>query len=156
MSDVELLRKAITWVNETFVPLGLKPIEYFQPACPGQHQHCVIAEVLKVNPKWGNVSVNGSNIELGLDEYLEPTFNYSDYNFEVPTEVHNFILAFDDCQYPELVDLDELDEHYNDYHEYRVEILTKLQKAGVDIGDRLEEIETTNVIVKDGVDVTNV
>ena len=157
----ELLRNAITWLNETFVPLGLKPIEYFQPACPGKHRYCVIAEALKQNERWEHVTVQASGIDLGVsnpdedpDYYLGTEYNTHEH-FDMPEEVHNFITNYDDGEYPELVDLNLLDDHYMDYHDYRTDILQKVHDAGINIGERIEEIETTNVVLVDGVDVTN-
>ena len=60
MSNTETLVDVIQWINETFVPMGLKPIEDFPKAVPGEGYSCVIAKVLRTNPNWSRASVFSS------------------------------------------------------------------------------------------------
>lgn len=131
MSDSSLIQKTLSWLNDTFVPLGLKPIEYFLPACPGQPTACVIAIALQQNSKWGHVTVTAGSVDLGFEE-----LSWDERIFEIPEDVASFIRKYDDGLFPELVDLDALDDEYQDDHTYRKDMLAKVQAQGIDIGDR--------------------
>jgi hypothetical protein len=131
MSDNSLIQKTLSWVNDTFVPLGLKPIEYFLPACPGKATACVIAIALQENSKWSGVTVTSSSIDLGLEG-----LTWDERTFEIPEDVASFIRKYDDGLFPELVDLDALEHQYQDDHSYRRDMLEKIEAQGIDIGNR--------------------
>ena len=135
--NIELVKKTISWINDTFVPLGLRPVESLDDyrACPQQGERCVIALVLQSNPQWdNNVTVGVSRIQIGYknswDELLE---------FDVPTDVGNFIRDFDNGEYPSLVDLESFDEHFDTAPHYRRTILEKMQAAGIDVKARIDD-----------------
>jgi len=131
MSDSSLIQKTLSWVNDTFVPLGLKPIEYFLPACPGKATACVIAIALQKNSKWGHVTVTAGSVDLGLEE-----LSWDERIFEIPEDVASFIRKYDDGLFPELIDLDELEHQYQDDYTYRRDMLEKVEAQGIDIGNR--------------------
>ena len=60
---------AIKWVNDTFVPFGLKPIEDLPEAVPSQGNSCVIAKILKDGfPELKDVHVGSQRIDFNIIE----------------------------------------------------------------------------------------
>lgn len=125
MVKAEIVMNTIRWINETFVPKGLKPIEDLPQALPGFGGSCVIARVLQVNPKFKNAHVGASSINLGLDSVYRETIgthHVDDINKEIlrqlmdesyidlPTDVKQFIIDFDEGGYPELINMEEAKE----------------------------------------------
>ena len=45
--NTDLIMKTIKWINDTFVPMGMKPIEDLPEDIPANGNTCVIARVLK-------------------------------------------------------------------------------------------------------------
>ena len=59
-----LIMKTISWLNNTFVPMGMKPIEDLPEAIPANGNTCVIARVLKNGfREFGDVQVGRHGIE---------------------------------------------------------------------------------------------
>ena len=137
--------KAISAINALFVPLGMKPIEDLPKALPGCGHSCVIAAVLKEKPEWDGTFVGRAKVNLmskrrrfPSDEtpYESDEFQHLS-DIELPLELQEFIDAFDDGEYPDLVDLEQFDNSYAGGNP--VMVLTNLQRAGIDIGTRLDD-----------------
>ena len=136
MSKTQTIMNTIKWINDTFVPRGLKPIEDLPQAMPGDGYSCVIAMVLHSNPKWEHANVSTSSINLALQyEYSQDTYdNDKLYNEEVmaqlvqesyidiPEEVRQFIADFDRGDYPELLNIEGVKETLP-YSEFRTTLL---------------------------------
>ena len=135
MSKTETIMNTIKWINDTFVPKGLKPIEDLPQALPGSGGSCVIARVLQVNPKWENANVSTSSVNLRLEyNYEDKTGNYEDINGEIrnrlieesfidiPEDIRLFIADFDRGDYPELIDIEDVKERI-DHSDYRTTLM---------------------------------
>ena len=107
----------IKWVNDTFVPWGMKPIEDLPEAIPGQGNSCVIARVLKDSfPELNSVQVGARTIDLNIFEDEVDTIKNPELQefirqvgvehdqLEIPYEVTEFIQAFDRGDITELID----------------------------------------------------
>ena len=118
-----MVMATIKWVNDTFTPFGLKPIEDLPEAIPGQGNACVIAKVIKDGlPDLDNVHVGVTSVDLnapnGRDitnpmlyealDYQGTAYNEYAKNdiLEVPEEVGDFIRHFDAGSFPELIDVE--------------------------------------------------
>ena len=116
----------IKWVNDTFVPWGMKPIEDLPEAIPGQGNSCVIAKVLKDNfPDFENVQVGSASIDFNIylpnedvdssqwiqndaiKAYILSEEGFLNY-MPMPPELTEFIREFDGGRIPELIDEDGL------------------------------------------------
>jgi len=118
----------IQWINETFVPMGLKPIEDLPKAVPGEGNFCVIAKVLRTNPNWPKAFVSSSHINLELDygcgnvspeavkELIQAAY------ISLPPEIVIFLNQFDKGEYPELMDIQAIHENLSD-DTYKNEII---------------------------------
>jgi len=104
---------AIKWVNDTFVPWGLKPIEDFPDAVPGQGNICVLAKVLKDGfPELENVQVGSTSIDFNAfedeveDVRLKEMLRVNEYHngLNLPQDIREFIRNFDYGEIPELID----------------------------------------------------
>ena len=110
----------IKWINDTFVPWGLKPIEDLPEAVPGQGNSCVIAKVLKDGfPDFLNVQVGSTSIQFNVfnedkdihewikDAKLAASY-YASVKFEkgmkLPQEISDFIRDFDNGLIKGLID----------------------------------------------------
>ena len=131
--DTSIIQKTISWINDTFVPRGLEPIEDLPEAIPGKAKFCVIAQVLK--SKWKHVSVNGDAVDLNMGNdygnkvgwdniqgYIVGN-NNTDHDLmfnrlreesliDIPIEISKFISDFDRGVYPELIDMDGVERHW--------------------------------------------
>jgi len=134
----ELKMRAISLINEIFVPLGLKPIEDLPQACPGNGKHCVLALILQTNPAWNNVWVSEASTVLNWDDSMDATV------ISFPKELVEFIKEFDCGNIPDLISLKSMDEHTfeGDYDTY-ISILGTIESKGIDIGDRLDFLKET-------------
>lgn len=125
----------IKWINDTFVPRGLSPIEDLPQALPGAGGSCVIARVLQTNPKWENANVSTSSINLRLEiEELDKTGNYESLNnvlindlmeesfIDLPEDIRQFIADFDKGDYPEFINIEEVKEKI-DHSEYKTTLI---------------------------------
>ena len=109
MDKIQLVMNAIKWINDTFVPRGLTPIEDFPQAIPGEGEACVIARIIRTNPIWPDASVSSSHVHLNISGdalgNFDETGNPIDENtIDMPEEVREFVRAFDNGEYPELVE----------------------------------------------------
>jgi len=103
----------IKWVNDTFCPWGLTPIEDLPEAVPGQGNSCVIAKVLKDGfSELENVHVGSTSIDFNIfdgdlediqDARLKEMLEL-DENISLPQDVRTFIRDFDSGKFPELID----------------------------------------------------
>ena len=132
MDKTQIIMNTIKWVNDTFVPKGLTPIEDLPKAAPGEGNYCVFAKVLNTVPAFDNVTVGYRNIELnvhasdfsvsdikssaGVLDYFDWDENgyATDSTFEIPEDVQTFISNFDRGEYPELMDEDDINNYVND------------------------------------------
>ena len=128
-----LTMKVIKWVNDTFVPFGLTPIEDLPRAIPGDGNSCVIANVIKEIPDFQNVEVGVTCIDLFppevdnfLDESLIEKLEYNEFGdtdndiiYPEP-DIADFILAFDKGLYPDLIDVDTIIEQYDRHEAYQL------------------------------------
>ena len=135
--DTSIIQKTISWINDTFVPRGLAPIEDLPEAVPGKAKFCVIAQVLKSN--WQYVSVNGDVVDLnmgsdygnkvGWDKIGSYDNNTSDYDrmfrrlreeslIDIPNEISEFIKDFDKGSYPNLIDMEATEKHWDGDDDY--------------------------------------
>ena len=115
-----MVMATIKWVNDTFTPFGLKPIEDLPEAIPGQGNSCVIAKVIKDGlPDLPYVHVGVTSVDLNAPDgkditnpMLYDALDYSDRDYarndvlEVPEEVGEFIRQFDFGSFPELIDVE--------------------------------------------------
>ena len=103
----------IKWVNDTFCPWGLTPIEDLPEAIPGQGNSCVIAKVLKDGfAELENVHVGSTSIDFNIfdgdlediqDARLKEMLEL-DESIYLPQDVRMFIRDFDCGKFPELID----------------------------------------------------
>ena len=139
--SLDVIQKTISWINETFVPMGLNPIEDLPKACPGKASYCVIAEALKTNPKWKQVNVLGHIVNLNLGAaYIAKVggYKHADANIvrqlndasviDIPQEVSNFITGFDKGEYAELIDVEQLELQWDSDDEYVDEMKGKIEE----------------------------
>jgi len=116
-TSTEKIMNTIKWVNDTFVPWGMKPIEDLPEAIPGQGNSCVIARVLKDSfPELNSVQVGARTIDLNIFEDEVDTIKNPELQefirqvgvehdqLEIPYEVTEFIQAFDRGDITELID----------------------------------------------------
>ena len=101
MDKTALIMGTIKWINDTFVPRGLKPIEDLPRAQPGQGEACVIARILRTHPKWPNASVTSSFIHLNIDGI---EYESAEQDIDMPEEIRQFIQDFDRGEYPDLIE----------------------------------------------------
>ena len=101
MDKTEVVMNTIKWINDTFVPRGLKPIEDLPRAHPGQGESCVLARVLRTHPRWPGATVSSSYIHLNI-EGME--YESGETDIDMPEEVRQFIQDFDRGEYPDLID----------------------------------------------------
>ena len=104
---------AIKWVNDTFVPFGLKPIEDLPEAVPSQGNSCVIAKILKDGfPELKDVHVGSQRIDFNIIEddvdaienvWLKEMLQ-EDSILYMPQAIQEFIQEFDYGHIPELID----------------------------------------------------
>ena len=103
----------IKWVNDTFCPWGLTPIEDLPEAVPGQGNSCVLAKVLKDGfPELENVHVGSTSIDFNVfDDALEDMQNARlkemlelDDTLYLPQEMRDLIKDFDYGKIPQLID----------------------------------------------------
>ena len=143
--DTSIIQKTISWINDTFVPRGLEPIEDLPEAIPGKSKYCVIAQVLKSN--WAYVSVGGDVVDLRMNyEYGnkvgwdnirghvvgdDNTDHYRMHNrlrdeslIDIPLDVSKFISDFDSGIYPELIDMDGVELHWQGNEDYISQLKT--------------------------------
>ena len=165
-TKTEVIQKVITWVNETFTPYGLKPIEDLPKSLPADGSYCVLANVLKEIPDFSEVHVGAFEIDLRLPTYkkdmqdskLANMFTWEDGNgyeycsddtIDVPTEVSDFIEAFDRGDFPEFIDIEQLKSVYDMGGGYRSEYLESLvetlEENGVDIWGPQKESDKPHV-----------
>jgi hypothetical protein len=106
----------IKWVNDTFCPWGLTPIEDLPEAVPGQGNSCVLAKVLKDGfPELEDIQVGSTSIDFNVyDDALEEMQNARlkemlelNENFPMPQEIRDFIREFDYGNIPQLIDEDD-------------------------------------------------
>ena len=106
----------IKWVNDTFCPWGLTPIEDLPEAVPGQGNSCVLAKVLKDGfPELEDIQVGSTSIDFNVyDSALEEMQNARlkemlelNENFLMPQEIRDFIREFDYGHIPQLIDEDD-------------------------------------------------
>ena len=123
----------IKWVNDTFVPLGMTPIEDLPLAIPGDGNSCVIAQAIKDIPDMQDVQVGTTCIDFNLpeqdnfwDESLMQKMEYDEYGrsdndivFPTP-EVADFIMGFDNGLFPELVDVATILETHGTHDAYEL------------------------------------
>ena len=100
---LETYKGIISWVNNTFVPFGLKPIEDLPKAIPGVGDSCVIAQAIT-----DGLGDKIDSVHVGLSQV---TINFSSINemkeFDSRYDVGSFILAYDDLKFPDLIDADK-------------------------------------------------
>ena len=101
IDKTELIMDTIKWINDTFVPRGLKPIEDLPRAMPGLGEACVLARVLRTNPMWSSATVSAYDIHLNMSGY---DYESEETNIRMPEEVRQFIYDFDRSKYPDLID----------------------------------------------------
>lgn len=120
----------IKWVNDTFVPLGLKPIEDLPKGIPGKGESCVIAQILHEVPDFANAFVGTNRIELNtplLEQGWVDTEIMNKFTFEnefgiakedeidLPMYIKEFIESYDKGDYPELLNLEETVEYHGEH-----------------------------------------
>ena len=135
-----MVMATIKWVNDTFTPFGLKPIEDLPEAIPGQGNSCVIARVIKDGlPDLPHVHVGVTSIDLnapiGRDITNNMLYNalgyegtaYNEYAkndiVDVPQEVGDFIRHFDYGSFPELIDVEGTIDNVGEceaFHTYKI------------------------------------
>jgi len=110
----------IKWVNDTFCPWGMHPIEDLPEAVPGQGNSCVLAKVLKDGfPDLQDVHVGSTSIDFNiadpyrdvsdwitdkrLAEHLFPDGHLEDVMY-FPQHISDFIRDFDNGSIRELID----------------------------------------------------
>ena len=119
-NKTNLIMNTIKFINDTFCPLGMKPIEDLPEATPCDGNSCVIAKVITDNfPDFNNVQVGITGIELNpgakdglINENLGEFLDYPEddslwcrgEHIDVPKEVGEFIYGFDHGHFPQLVD----------------------------------------------------
>ena len=133
MSSTERIMNTIKWVNDTFCPWGLTPIEDLPEAVPGEGNSCVLARVLKDGfPDIPDVSVGSTLIDFniydidshewenkrlqdGLKELAKQNDadgdGYLGDKISLPPDVRNFIREFETGLYPELIDKEGTIDH---------------------------------------------
>ena len=139
MNEITSLKmKAISLINEIFVPLGLKPIEDLPKACPKDGRECVLAVILQSNPDWQDIFVSGSSAQF---RNIKQSFTDEEYsNIAIPSELNRFIHQFDSGNMPELIDLESMDKYWSDGDpDGQIMMWHKMKDAGIDIGNRLEQ-----------------
>ena len=116
MNTTEQIMNTIKWVNDTFCPWGLTPIEDLPEAVPGQGNSCVLAKVLKDGfPELEDIQVGSTSIDFNVyDSALEEMQNARlkemlelNENFLMPQEIRDFIREFDYGHIPQLIDEDD-------------------------------------------------
>ena len=101
MDKTEVIMNTIKWVNDTFVPKGLKPIEDLPRAQPGQGEACVLAKILRTHPRWPSATVSSSYVHLNIDGI---DYGSAEQDIDMPEEVRMFIADFDRGEYPDLIE----------------------------------------------------
>ena len=101
MDKTEVVMNTIKWINDTFVPRGLKPIEDLPRAQPGQGEACVIARVLRTHPRWPSATVSSSFVHLNIDGI---EYESAEQDIDMPEDVRQFIQEFDRGHYPDLIE----------------------------------------------------
>ena len=102
---INLEQWTLEWINETFVPLGLTPIQELPKGIPMDGSSCVLGKVLndglpcKQNKEWW---VGTKWVDVP-DEYI----TNPEEGIEMPLYVQEFVEAFDDGCYPDLQDKPE-------------------------------------------------
>ena len=136
-----LIMKTISWLNNTFVPMGMKPLEDLPEALPAQGNSCVIARVLKDNFRdFEAVQVGRTGIDLMPDAYAQSKtpsnlFNpnlaehlggdatsqsFTEQAIDVPSFVAMFIQEFDNGKIPDLIDKELAIEYMGECEAYQV------------------------------------
>ena len=135
--NTDLIMKTIKWINDTFVPMGMKPIEDLPEAIPANGNTCVIARVLKNGfREFGDVQVGRHGIELFptinisspselgnsvIASHLEWSNDMQAFEeISLPPYVSNFITEFDNGKIPELIDEDTVIEMMGECEAYQV------------------------------------
>ena len=96
-SKSEIIMTTIKWVNDTFTPLGMHPIEDLPKAVPQEGASCVVAQAIKEN-------MDVDSIHVGYIDVAIANKDYGDFkHYAFPAEVQQFIRGFDSGEYPEFV-----------------------------------------------------
>ena len=103
----ELITGTLSWLNNTFMKFGMKPIEDLPEAYLCDSYECVLARALttSLEDMYDNISVGYSSITMNKI-YYRPDEEEQRTSFEVPMEVSDFIKAFDAGQFPEFISED--------------------------------------------------
>ena len=110
-SRLDTYKGIMSWVNDTFVPLGMKAVEDLPKAIPGCGESCVIAKAIAdgFGDKIEGVHVGLSSVTLDFKDWE------SHHEVENPQDVGTFILAFDDLKFPDLIDVDKTFAKVSDF-----------------------------------------
>lgn len=99
----KLITGTLSWLNETFIQYGMKPIEDLPEAWVCDSHKCVLAKALSIGLeyKYDNVCVEHTSIDMNkihVDDDENPI-----HSIPLPLNVQEFIKAFDAGQLPELI-----------------------------------------------------
>ena len=139
-NKTNMIMSTIKFLNDTFCPLGMKPVEDLPEAVPCQGNSCVVAKVIADNfIDFSNVQVGLGGIELNpgpMDDLENKDLaNFIEYDssgewptdndfINIPEEVKEFIYGYDHGQFPELVSVEETIDRvgaYDAVHVYGVD-----------------------------------
>ena len=105
-----LVMDTIKWINDTFTPYGMQPVEDLLEGETGEPNSCVIARTLvhgfnskgysvEASVQHDNVTLEGMGVHDMESEDMDEYGRIRVYN---PTHIGRFIQLFDENQYPEL------------------------------------------------------
>ena len=108
-TSTRMIMHTIKWLNDTFVPMGMTPLEDLPKGDVGEPTSCVIAKALTQNFK---ERVQGLSVVPTYIEFKDSEGFYVCQDTD--QDVHDFIEAFDHHEFPDLLS-DYSKEQYESY-----------------------------------------
>lgn len=103
--STRMIMHTIKWMNDTFVPMGMKPLEDLPVGDIGDSRSCVLANALNMNlPD----NTYGVHVVPTYIEFVNPDGRLICQDTDI--DVQDFIEAFDNQEFPDLMSTSEYDD----------------------------------------------
>ena len=97
-TSTRMIMHTIKWMNDTFVPMGMKPLEDLPVGDIGDSRSCVLANALQANMP---SDFHGVNVVPTYIEFYNPDGRFICQDTD--QDVQDFIEAFDNREFPDLM-----------------------------------------------------